>query len=126
MTDGPPGRLTLGLSLRVLGLATGVVLMALLSFGLGFVFGEDAGEAANRPAGLDAAKPGDRRLDPETGCDALAAGIRALVTDGSGRHAPEVRAVLLDALLLNYRNLECGIDRRSRLLLELVPGPAGN
>ncbi len=108
------------LALRVLGIVLGVALFGAIAFILGFVFGEDAAEAS-RNQSLDTAKPGDRRLDPETGCDALATGIRALVLeDGGGRHPPEVRAVLLDGLLLNYRNLDCGIDRRTRLLLELA------
>ncbi|WP_119678150.1 hypothetical protein [Indioceanicola profundi] len=60
----------------------------------------------------------NRRKDPETGCDAIADGIRMLVD--TTRYSEPVKAQMLDGLLLNYRNLECGIHNRTRLLLELT------
>lgn len=73
----------------------------------------------------------DRREDPATGCAAMETGIRALLAPGNTAYSEPVKAQLLDGLLLNYRNLECGIDKRTALLLELVragvtaptPGP---
>jgi hypothetical protein len=63
----------------------------------------------------------ERLADPDTGCDAIAAGIRALLASGS--YSEPVKAQLLDGLLLNYRNMECGITNRTRLFLDLVHQP---
>ena len=95
------------------------VLLLLAAGGIGFALSAfdvpgllDGGDAAADPISPDG------RKDPETGCDAIADGIRALVA--SDRFSDAVKAQILDGLLLNYRNMECGIAARTKLLLELV------
>ncbi|QJE74676.1 hypothetical protein HHL28_17860 [Aerophototrophica crusticola] len=66
----------------------------------------------------------DRRKDPATGCAAMDSGIRALLAPGNTAYSEPVKAQLLDGLLLNYRNLECGITKRTALLLDLVKAGA--
>jgi hypothetical protein len=101
----------------------GVILIALFAIGFtgGYFYGFDQGEELYKQPLTGSALPGDRRLDDVTGCAAIAAGVRAIV-DGKPTPSPEVRAVLLDQLLLNYRNMECGVVDRTRLLLSIVEG----
>lgn len=116
MTTGTPPS-------RRIAIVAGLLALIGLAFIVGYVVGGDRAVRQYIAAPDWQVATGDRRADPATGCAAIAAGVRHLLAQ-PGDQPPEVRAVLLDQLLLNYRNMECGIVPRTELLLEVI-GVAG-